>query len=96
METPGSLGGVMVSTLAWNAGNVGSIPAIFPIFITLHDTGCHDHDPVQALHCVVVDRTLCIYVCMVTACMSLFESIKRLTIPGGTSAVVVCTDLEAS
>ena len=35
--TSGSLGGVMVSTLAWNASDVDPIPAlgaIFPIFIT--------------------------------------------------------------
>ena len=36
----GSLGGVMISALAWNAREVGSIPAlstIFPIFIIPHD-----------------------------------------------------------
>ena len=35
--TPGSLGGVIVSIRAWNARDVGLIPAlgnIFPIFIT--------------------------------------------------------------
>ena len=77
MVTSGSLGGIMVSTLARNARDVRSIPtvgAIFPIFlggvmvsgvggliwnakcvtsipilsifITSHDTGCPDHDPV--------------------------------------------------
>ena len=38
MVTSGSLGTVLVSTLAWNARDVGLIPAlgaIFPIFITL-------------------------------------------------------------
>ena len=37
MATSGSLGGVMVRTLAWNVRDVGSIPdlgKIFPIFIT--------------------------------------------------------------
>ena len=37
MVTSGSLGAVMVSTLAWNARDVGLIPALgtmFPIFIT--------------------------------------------------------------
>ena len=37
MVTPGSLGGVIVSTLARNARDVGLIPAlgiILPIFIT--------------------------------------------------------------
>ena len=35
VSTSGSLGGVMVSTLAWNARNVGLIPTLdmFPIFI---------------------------------------------------------------
>ena len=36
----GNLGGVMVITMARNAKDVGSIPAlgsIFPIFITAHD-----------------------------------------------------------
>ena len=32
MVTSGSLGGVMVNTLAWNARNVGTM---FPIFTTL-------------------------------------------------------------
>ena len=31
--TPGSLGGVMISTQAQNARDVGSIPTIFPIVI---------------------------------------------------------------
>ena len=30
---------------------------------------------------------------MVTACISVIVSIKRLTIPGGTGIVVVCSDL---
>ena len=37
MVTLGSIDGVMVSTLAWNARDAGSIPAlgtIYPVFIT--------------------------------------------------------------
>ena len=47
------LGGVMVGILAQNARDEGSIPTlgpIFCIFIMLHDTGCCDHDPVQAMY----------------------------------------------
>ena len=61
----GSLGVVMVSALTWNARNMGSSPplgTIFPIFHHTHDTGCHDPDPVQATHCMVVKPTLCMFV----------------------------------
>ena len=50
-----SLADEMVSTLAQNAIDVGSIPtlsAIFPIFTTIHNIGCNDYDPVQATCCM--------------------------------------------
>ena len=61
-----------------------------------HDTGFHDQDLVQVvwffnLPCLC----MCVYtyiLCMITACIYVIVSIKRLTIPGGASAVV-CTDL---
>ena len=51
------------STLAQNARDVGSISAlgtIFPIFNT-HNASCHDHDPVQAMRCMVFEPNLCMY-----------------------------------
>ena len=60
----GSLGGVMVSTLSWNAkdaGSISSLDPIFHIFITLHNTDCCDYDSVQAIRCMVVEPTLCMY-----------------------------------
>ena len=47
----GRLGGVMVSTLAWNASHVGSTPALKTLFITLHNNGCR----VQSTHCIIVE-----------------------------------------
>ena len=52
------------STLAQNARDVGSIhilSTISLIFIHTHDTGCHDHDHVQAMCCMVVEPALCMY-----------------------------------
>ena len=55
-----SLGGVMVSTLARNARDVASIPALGNISLLSHplDSGCSDHNPVQATRCMVVDLIL--------------------------------------
>ena len=53
------------STLVQNTRDVSSIPilgTIFPIFITPRpDTDCHDLDPVQAMCCMVVEPTLCMF-----------------------------------
>ena len=54
----------MVGTLAWNARDVGSIPALDANISHCHhshDTGCGDHDPVKAMRSVVVEPTLCMY-----------------------------------
>ena len=65
--TSGSLDGVMASTLARNARDVGLSPAlgaIVPIFTPHpHDTGCCDLDPAQAMHCLAVEPALCIWMC---------------------------------
>ena len=56
-----SLGGVMVSTLAWSVIDVGLIPALcamFPIFITPMTHCWCDQDPVQAMHCTVVEPSM--------------------------------------
>ena len=48
--TSGSLGGVIVSTQVQNTRDVVSIlalGAIFSIFITPNETGCHDHNLVR-------------------------------------------------
>ena len=58
----GSLGGVMVSTLARNARDMGliaSLGAIFSIFYHPHNIGCHGHNPVYDTHCMVGEPTLC-------------------------------------
>ena len=50
MVTSGSLGSVMVSTLVWNARDVGSIPTpgATPFhFHQIHDSGFHDQDLVK-------------------------------------------------
>ena len=62
--TAGSLGGVMVRILAQNARDVGSFPtlgAIFPIVTTPYYTGFCGHEHVQAMLCIVVELTLCMY-----------------------------------
>ena len=41
------------STLAHNARDVGSIPDLGILFLHNHVTDCHDHDPVQAMRCMV-------------------------------------------
>ena len=61
--TSGNLGGKMVSTLAQNARDRGSIPAlgtIIPIFITPPYQWSHDQDPMQTMQCMIVDHTACI------------------------------------
>ena len=65
METFGSLGDEMVSTLAQNARDVGLITAlgaIFSIFVTPHATGCYGHDPIQAACCMAVEPTMTMYI----------------------------------
>ena len=63
MVTSGSLGGVMVSTLARNAIDVALIPLsrhnISYLIHTPMTLVCGDHDPVQAMHCMAVKPTLC-------------------------------------
>ena len=49
----------MVSTLVQNTQDVGSIPTSH--FHQTYDDGCHDHDPVQATRCIVVEPTLCMF-----------------------------------
>ena len=74
------------STMAPNARDVGSILSlgtIFPHFYHTHDTGCHDHDPVQAACCMVIEPTLCMYISKVIACMYEIVNSNRLTISGG-------------
>ena len=55
MVTSVSLGGIMVSTLAWNARDVGSIlGTVFPIFITpmifVSRLGCHSSLLLEGVH----------------------------------------------
>ena len=52
-------------------------------FHLTHDIGYHDHDLVQAMHCMVVELTLCMYICKIIVCLHVIVSIKRLTIPDG-------------
>ena len=55
----------MVSTLAWNARDVGLVPAlgtIFPIFITAMNWCCDQDPPVQTTCFTVVEPTLYVYV----------------------------------
>ena len=50
LVTSGTLGGIMVGTLARNARHVGSIPvvgAIHPIFINLMTTSKHNYAPLS-------------------------------------------------
>ena len=92
--TSGSLHGVMVYTLVRNAREVGSIPAldtIFPIFIPPMTLFVVTMIPYKL--CPVWSLNLrCVCIWKAIACMYVIISIKRVTIPGGTS-VVVCTDL---
>ena len=48
----------MVSTLAWNAKDMGSILTLGTIFPTHPQHWCHDQDPVQATRYMVVELTL--------------------------------------
>ena len=71
--TSGTLDSVVISTLAQNARDVGSIQHSVCNISHFHhtdDTVCHDYDPVQALRCMVVEPTLricirgdCLYAC---------------------------------
>ena len=54
----GSLPGVMLSTLARNARDVGSIPTLSTIFPMSIKPMTLDQDPVQAMCCMVVEPTL--------------------------------------
>ena len=63
-----SLGGVIVSTLARSARDVGSISnlyAIFQILIPPHtltpDSDCSYLKPVQAINCMVLEPTFSLY-----------------------------------
>ena len=52
----------MVSTLAWIAIDVGSIPTCWcngSNLYHLHDTGCHNHEPLRTMHCMVAVSTPC-------------------------------------
>ena len=74
----------MASTLAPKVKDVGSIPdfgAIFPIFITTHDTGYRDYDPVQAMCRMVVELSLCNCIYKAVACMYVIVSTKKHNIP---------------
>ena len=93
------LGGVMVSTLAWNARNVRSIPAlgtIFLVFITPMTLVAVTITLIIVVvyRCVYIYIYMCIYIYIyiyikVTASMYIIVSIKRLTISWGQ----FCTDL---
>ena len=63
MVTSGGLGGVMVSMLAPERQTVlvaNLWAQYFPFSLPLGHWG-HDHDPVQAIRCMVVESTLCMY-----------------------------------
>ena len=97
MVTSQSLGGVIVNTPTWNAGEGGSIPAlgaIFPIFITTRDTGSMTRT-VYKLHTVSL-----LNLCMYMYGHFVVVSINRLIIPGGrvqqsalTSQARSCTEM---
>ena len=64
MVISGSLGGVIVSTLAWNATDVGLIPDLgnnISHFHHTHDTGFQYDEPVQAACCMIVESILSMY-----------------------------------
>ena len=70
--------------LARNARDVGSSPAlgtVFSHFHHTHDTGCYEHDPIQATCCMIV-KLPCVCICAI-AYMNAIVNIKRLTILGG-------------
>ena len=95
MVISGSLGGVLLSTLAWNARDVGSIPGlgtVFPIFITPTTLVAMTMDPVQATCCMVVEPTPSMY--MYGQCLYVCNCRHYKTFnPRRPSVVVVCTDL---
>ena len=75
---PDCLGGVMVSTLAQNARDVDSIPAlsaIFLIFITLPITGAMVR-LLYKVHFMCLLNLPCIFICKVISCVYVIESIK--------------------
>ena len=54
------------STLARNARDVNLSPAldtVFPILITSTTLVAMTMDPIQAMRCMVVEPTLCMYMC---------------------------------
>ena len=62
--TSGSLGGVIVNMLALNPNNLrfdSCSKCNISCFYHTHDTGCHDRDHVQVMHCVVAESTMCTY-----------------------------------
>ena len=83
MVISGSLGGEMVSTLAWNARDVCSIPTvgtIFPMFITSMTLVAM----IMILYklCTVwLSNRTCVCKCKVIAYMYVIVGIKRVTIP---------------
>ena len=89
--TSGSLGCVMLSTLAWNAREVGSILTL-GTFITPKTLVAMTR--ILYKLCTVLSLNLrCVHVCEVNACMYVIVSIKRLTINSRERSVVGCTDL---
>ena len=80
-----SICGVMVSTLAWNARDVGSIPALgteFGSFIT-PTTLVAVTMILYKLSAVWLLNLPCLYVWEVPVCMYVIASIKKLTILQG-------------
>ena len=92
--TPGKPMGCNASTLAWNAREVGSSPAlgtVFPIFIPPTTMGAVTINPVQAMQCMVVEPTLSMCIC--GHCLYGCNCKLYKTYNSRRMSVVVCTDL---
>ena len=83
VQSSGTLYGVIVNILSWNARNVGSIPAlgtIFPISMT-PTTLVAAIMILYKLYAAWLLNILCVCICNNTACMFVIIEIERLTIP---------------
>ena len=56
-----------------------------------HDTGCHDHGPVQAMSCMVVESTVCVCICKAIACMYVIIALKYLQVQGHECSSMQCS-----
>ena len=68
--TSRSLGGVIVRTLATITRDVNLIPTLGAIFV-INPDNTHWHDSGHVVHCVDVYPTLCMYICMYDAIVSI-------------------------